>query len=171
MKERISLLLVVVGLLVILLFSSIFSFGPPEPKEFVKNMTFSNHSDLFYNYEINKYPSSVEIRLPKPEKENITLGFVIDPWNLNFGIVPANGSYVKRSIELANVKGGATRISFNVFGDIIPLVSFSDNDFILNRGERVTIDVYLFTKNMKPGNYSGEIDVVARKPKYDFIPA
>lgn len=169
MKERVGLFLVIAGLVVILVFSSIFSFGPSEPRDFVKNMTLTNHSDLFYDYEIRKYPSSVEIRLPEPQKENVTLGFVIDPWNLNFGIIPTNGSYVKRNIELANVKGGATRISFNVFGNIIPLVSFSDNDFILNRGERVTIDVYLFTKNVAPGNYSGEIDVVARKPKYDFI--
>ena len=131
MKERTGLFLIIVSIVIVLIFSSFFSFGPPEPTAFVKNMTFTNHSDIFYDYEINKYPSSVEIRLLEPEKENVTLGFVIDPWNLNFGIIPANGSYVKRNIELANVKGGATRISFNVFGNILPLVSFSDNGFIL----------------------------------------
>jgi len=142
----------------------------PEPQDFVKERTFTNYSNLFFYYEITRYPSGVEVVSSTPIDENVTLGFVVDPWNLNFGIVPTNGSYVKRHIELTNLREIPTRINLKVYGNITPLVSFSENNFVLHENEKVTIDVYLFTNNTEIGNYLGEVDVIAKKPRYDFIP-
>ena len=168
MKEETKMLLLVSIITTFLLFYVFLPVGPPEPKEFVENRTFVEYSDLFFDYEITRYPSSVEIVPILAEEESVLIGFVVDPWNLNFGIVPTNGSSSRRSVEVTNLNEMPARISFNVFGNILPLVSFSNNSFILYKNEKMTIDVKLSTAN-EVGNYSGEIDVIARRPKYDFI--
>ncbi len=169
MKENTKFLFVL-AFIVLLLFLVFVPLGPLKPKDFVKNRTYVYHSDLLFNYEITRYPSAAEI-IPLPtDEENAKIGFVVDPWNLNFGIIPANGSQSTRNIELTNLNDDPSRISFNVFGNILGLVSFSNNDFVLNRGEKVTIEVYFSSEKAETGNYSGEIDVIARKPKYGFIP-
>ncbi len=153
----------------IIIFSFVFSNlqEPPEPKEFVKNKTIANYSTLFFSYKVIRYPTSIEI---KPIKENTTIGFAIDPRNLNFGIIPCNGSFVKRSIELFNPERKNVEIILKSYGNISPLVFFSKNNFILHPEERVNIDVFLFSNNTLPGNYSGEIDLIVKKLIYNFLP-
>lgn len=141
---------------------------PPEPKEFVKNKTFANYSTLFFNYEITRYPSSVEIKSIKLNETTI-IGFVTDPWNINFGIIPGNGTFVKRNIELTNLKDKDSKIILKTYGNITPLVSFSKNNFILHTKEKVSIDVFLFSNKTEIGNYSGEIDIIIQKPIYNFL--
>ena len=155
------------------LFSIIFLFfiinlqEPPEPKEFVKNKTFTNYSTLFFNYKIIRYPSSVEI---EPEEENETLlGFVTDSWNLNFGIIPGDGSFIKRNIEIANLEEVNIKIILKVYGNMSSLIFFRKNNFVLKPNERAVVDVFLFTNDTLQGNYSGEIDLIAQKPIYNFL--
>lgn len=167
MKERSKLFLIIV--LAFLFVVLIGIRGPLGPETFVENRTVDIWSNLLFDYEITRYPSSVDITTPVPEDENITVGFVVDPWNLKFGLVPGNGSYVKRNVVLTNLDERETRVSLNSYGNISELVHFSKNDFILQMGENVSVDVYLFTNNTDFGNYSGEIDVVAKKPIYSFI--
>lgn len=140
---------------------------PSEPKEFVTDKTILNYSNLFFNYKIIRYPTSVEI--VSPLKENVTIGFVTDPWNLNFGIVPGNGSYVKRFIGITNLKEKYNKIKLKTYGNIAPLVNFSKNDFVLNENESVAIEVNLYTDTAEFGNYSGEIDVIVKVSKYDLL--
>jgi len=164
MKTKTFLFILVTIIILLILPSKI----QIEPKEIVENMTFITNSDLFFDYEVTKYPTKVEITSTKFLEEGGLIGVVVDPWNLNFGIVPTGGSSVKRQIELFNTKEKAGKISFKVYGDISPLVSFSDNDFIIHENENLTVMIYLNTGNLI-GNYSGEIDVVAKKPKYKFL--
>ena len=140
---------------------------PLGPKNFAKNKTITNYSTLFYSYKIIRYPTSIEI---KPIKENATIGFATDPWNLNFGIIPANGSFVKRNIELFNSEKKDVKIILKSFGNISSLVFFSKNNFVLHPQEKVKIDVFLFSNDTLPGNYSGEIDLIIKKPIYNFLP-
>jgi hypothetical protein len=153
---------------VIILFIYLFIIAiqePAEPTEFVTNKTILNYSNLFFTYKIIKYPTNVEI--VSPLKGNVTLGFVTDPWNLNFGIVPGNGSYVKRFISVTNLKEKYNKIKLKTYGNITLLVNFSKNDFVLN--ESAAIEVNLYTDTAEFGNYSGEIDVIIKVPKYDLL--
>ncbi len=134
---------------------------------FVTNKTVVNYSTLLFNYEIARYPSSVEITII--DVNETVLGFVTDPWNLNFGMIPGNGSFVKRNIELANTDEKDIKIILKAYGNISSLVVFSKNNFILKPGEKVSIDIFLYSKNFEPGNYSGEIDVIAQKDIYNFL--
>jgi hypothetical protein len=144
--------------------------GPSEPKDYVSNKTYSNYSNILYSYDILRYPSSVEIIDLDLKKENVTLGFVTDSWNINFGVIPGNGTYVRRNIELTNRKDSPSKIELRAYGNISTHVSFSQNDFILNPGDKASIDIYLFSNSTNSGNYTGEIDVIAKKAIYNFFP-
>ena len=169
MKLKEKALMTVSFLIIVFLFIYSNSREPSEPKEFVKNKTFTNFSNVFFSYEITRYPSNVEI-MPIKQVNNTLIGLVTDPWNINFGIIPGNGTYVKRNIELTNLKERESKIVLKTYGNISPLVSFSKNDFIIKPNEKVSIDIFLFSNETEPGNYSGEIDVIAKKPIYNFLP-
>jgi hypothetical protein len=74
-----------------------------------------------------------------------------------------------RFINLANFKEKDAKISFKVYGNISPFVKFNKNDFILHPNENLTVEVSFHAEGVKIGNYSGEIDVVVQRPKYDFL--
>ena len=136
---KLSKLFLVVSIIVVLLLFINNNLQEPEPpKEFVTNKTIETYSNMFFSYEIIRYPSSVEIVNPN---ENVTLGFVVDPWNLNFGIVPGNGSYVKRSIDIANLENKNKKVFFKVYGNIMTLIEFSKDDLILKPNEKISINV------------------------------
>lgn len=161
---------VVVIILVVLFFLLIFSMSSqPHPKEFATNRTFETRSDLFFNYEITRYPSSAEVSEVQPTNERIVLGVVIDPWNLKFGIIPAGNNFGTRFVVLTNREEKDAKISFKVYGNISPFVNFSKNDFMLHPEENVSIGTHFYATSAGVGNYSGEIDVIIQKPKYDFL--
>jgi hypothetical protein len=162
--EIISVLIVAV-----VAFMFIFSKEPAAPEDFVNNRTVENYSTFFYNYEILKYPSRVEIMPIESISENVVLGFDTDPWNINFGIIPGNGSYATRTIEISNKEEKDNEITLRVYGNISPLVVFSRDKFILKPGEKSSIEIFLYSRDSEPGNYSGEIDVLSKKPIYNFL--
>ena len=164
---RIGIVLVVIIAVVAFLF--IFSKEPPAPEIFVENRTVENYSTFFYKYEILRYPTNVEIMPIENVNENVVLGFVTDPWNINFGIIPGNGSYATRTIEISNKEEVVNEITLKVYGNISPLVVFSKNEFALNPGEKSSIEIFLYKKDSQPGNYSGEIDILSKKPIYNFL--
>jgi hypothetical protein len=168
MKVREKILLIISIIFIIFLFIFINFQEPPEPKDFVKNKTNVNYSTLLFNYEIVRYPSSVEIK-PLEDVNETVLGFVVDPWNINFGIVPSNGSFIKRNIELTNLEEKNIKVILKAYGNISPLIVFSRNNIVLKPKEKVSIDIFSHSKNFEPGNYSGEIDVIAQKGIYNFL--
>jgi len=168
MKIEGKTVLITFLIVIIFLFVLINLQEPPEPKEFVKNKTAFNYSTLFFSYNILRYPSHVEIIPLENENEIALIGFVTDPWNINFGIIFGNGTFAKRNIELANLEEENIKIILKAYGNISPLIAFSKNNFILKPKEKVSIDIVLHNKNFEYGNYSGEIDVIARKGIYNF---
>jgi len=140
---------------------------PTEPKEFVNEKEVLNYSNLLFNYKIIRYPTSVEIT--PFSGGNINLGVVGDLWNLKFGIIPGNNSYVKRYVGITNLEEKYNKVTLKAYGNISPLVNFSRNNFVLNENETSAIEVNLYTDDKEVGNYTGEIDVIIKVPKYDFV--
>lgn len=167
MKIKKNYFLVLITFFIALAF--IFYVKTTSPKQFVSNQTFVKYSDLFFSYEITKYPSSVEIVSPQFKEKKLTIGLVTDPWNLNFGIIPI-GSYGTRHLNISNSEKNKVIVNFNVYGNIKHLISFSKNNFVLNPNESIYIDVFLnTTSSTKVGNYTGEIDVIIKKPNFDSL--
>jgi hypothetical protein len=164
-SSKVNLILfgAVIALVAIMVWQSI-----PVEREPALNRTFERTSDLFFDYEITRYPSNVEIT--STEGQNITIGIVTDLWNLNFGIIPNGGSYGTRHVSVSNMDDKAVKVSLNAFGSIEPLISFGGNDVMLKPGDSASFNIYLNTTNSTiPGNYTGEIDINVEKPKFNFL--
>jgi len=141
----------------------------PEPSQFVSNETFVKNSNPFFTYEVTKYPSKVEIITPQYEEGRLQIGFVVDKWNLNFGIIPL-GNNEKRHLTIVNSEKNKVRVNLKVYGDINPLISFNENNFILSPNNSTYIDILLnTTEKTKPGNYTGEIDIIVKKSNLNFL--
>jgi hypothetical protein len=154
-------------LIIVLIFFFMASIGPFEPRDFVKEREVLNSSSMLFSYNIIRYPTSAEVL--EYNGENISMGFVTDPWNIKFGSVIGNGTTVKRYISIRNVVSGYSRVTIKAYGNISPMVSFSRSNFVLTGNESLAIEVLFDTQNASYGNYSGEIDVVSKTPKYDLL--
>ena len=160
---------IVILVFLVVAFLFIYSKEPPAPEVFVDNMSVENYSTFFYNYEILRYPSSVEIMSLDKINESVILGFVTDSWNIKFGIIPGNGSYVTRTIDVSNKEEIKNEVILKSYGNISPLIVFGKNNFVLNPGEKASIEIFLYSGDAEPGNYTGEIDVLSKKPIYNFL--
>lgn len=147
----------------------IFASQPPSsPRTLAKNQTLDSYENALFKYEINRYPANAEVS--NVSRENLSIGFSIDPWNLNFGIVPTDGSYGRRFITLKNSEADDVIIQLRSNGDIVPFVEFNRNDFVLKKGDSAPIEIVFRTKKDTPvGKYDGEIDVIIRQPKYGIL--
>ena len=161
--------IVVVAIVLIIFFFLIETVGPSEPKDLVNDTVILNYSNLLFNYKVIRYPTSAEI-VPFSEK-NINIGFVGDPWDLKFGTVPGNGSYITRYVSIKNSNESYNKIELKPYGNISTLVNFSNNNFVLNPNESVAVEVKFNTDSAAYGNYTGEIDIVIKVPKYGFLKA
>ena len=158
--------IIIFAIIAIAIFLFLVTRGPSDPKELVKEKNITDYSNAFFYYKVIRYPTNVEIIQPQ---ENVNLGIVTDPWNLNFGSLPGNGSYVKRYVSVTNVNEKYNRITLKSYGNISTLLNFSKNDFTINENESTAVEVTMNTKSAEIGNYSGEIDAIIKVPKYDFL--
>lgn len=138
----------------------------PDPTIFTEKKETETYSDLFFIYSVTRYPASVEA-VHFSGAGTPTIGINLDTSELNFGVVFAEGSSVRRNINLTSKDEKSSKVKLKAYGNIKPLISFSDNDFVF--GGKRGIDVTLRTDGVAPGNYSGEIDVIVQRSKYDFL--
>lgn len=156
-----SFLIVVLILLILALIRLTFNTG------LITGFFIERVEKLFYVFELEKnYDTKVSII----EQQNISelfLGMTAD--NLEFGVMP-QGSVSSRFLNMTNDDEMDYKILFIVTGNITPMVKFNKNDFVLHKDENTTITVFLdssFASN--PGNYTGEISIVSKKPRFSFL--
>ncbi len=161
-------LLIVVIVLVIFLFGLLFYKRPATKTGFVTNMTVERSENPLFFYEIIKYPSNVEI-IPIEPGTSHRVGIVGDPWNVNFGVLQP-GINGKRFLNVANYKEQTYHVKIVSYGNISSMISFSEDDFILYKGDEKKITVFLNTSlSTRPGNYTGEIDIISESTKIPFL--
>lgn len=142
----------------------------PGRRDFAQSMTVEQSEDLFFIYQTTRYPSRVEVTQPPQENEHILIGLSIDPFDLNFGLLQPGGGAGRRTIEALNLQDDDVKIILESYGNISSMVTFDKNNLILKEGEYSEITAILRTTDETlPGNYTGEIDVIVKKPKYKFI--
>ena len=163
MKKSLIVLIFVVLFLLGLLFYN----RPVTKTGFVTNMTVDRSENPLFFYETIKYPNNVEI-IPK-ESTSARVGIVGDPWNLNFGIFQP-GINGKRFLNLANYKEQPYHVKLISYGNISPMISFSENNFILYKGDEKKITVFLNSSlSTESGNYTGEIDIISESTNIPFL--
>ena len=168
-NHKLIFAIILVAAFLFIMSGSIYAFLFPEyrPQTFVKNQTLDTDENSLFTYEINRYPTSVQIS--NVTEKNITIGFALDPGSINFGIVPTGGNSGKRFITLQNIADNPSKIMLYAYGNISEMVVFNDNNFLLSKESPKSIEIILQTENgTKLGNYSGEIDIIVKKPKNSF---
>ena len=147
---------------------NIFFMPSLKSSEAVLNHTVIYDDNLFFTYEINKYPSYVEIS--NISDRNLSIGFSLESSSLNFGVVPTGGNMGKRFLTLTNMQNDTAKMLFRTYGNISDMIKFNDNDFYLEIDVVKPIEIILETNENTPvGYYSGEINLVVKRAKYDFI--
>ena len=169
-RVKLKIILLMISIITIIFLLNLVISYNSGPMEFVTNRTFENSTDLFFYYGITKYPTNVEITEPEPQESNLLIGISVDLWDLSFGIIPSGGNFGKRSLILTNTQNRDAKVNLKIYGNISPMVNFSKNNFILHTNETVTIDVFCRTIDTTlEGNYTGEIDIIVKYPKYEFL--
>ena len=106
-----------------------------------------------------KYPISVSVI---PSNATQTLGISVDYGKLEYGILP-KGSSATKYINLTN-HDEPVKITMLVTGTIKDMIKIEKNDFILHTYEKIPVKL----NASKTGNFSGELEIRATKPKTWF---
>ena len=74
------------------------------------------------------------------------------------------GAQSMRHLNLTNEYDYPVSVSIKIDGDIAPFISVSDNNFILQPGEKKHLTYYATTQQDTPdGNYTGETKAIIRR--------
>lgn len=115
---------------------------------------------LYYNFnvlvEVKKLPLSVEV------VDKAIVGINLNTDGLYFDKI-SSGNVGKRAITLQNNYNKDVYVSIKVDGNISPMITVSDNDFILKSNETKSVIFYCNVGNYSLGKYNGITTVVFKK--------
>lgn len=117
-------------------------------------------SNLLFDYETFSYTAKVKVL---EKSENVQIGVSGDPWLLDFGQIYVGMGSRKYINVTANDR---YKVMLKASGNISSFVRFEKNNFIVEKGN-VAIPIYIEPK--KPGFYDGEVKIVFKKVKYNFL--
>ena len=132
-----------------------------EPENLVEKMTENTNEGIFLFERITRYP--IRVYIPA-FSNNITIGIAGQQEELDFGILPRH-TIGRKLILVQNEDKIPAKVHLRVYGNITELVNFEKNDFVLEVNESITISVDAHMT----GNYSGEVQIIMRKPKNEFL--
>jgi hypothetical protein len=137
------------------------------PDDFVDNQSVDHSSGSFLIDDVVRYPAKANVTALNLSDRNIKVGVAAQTYELNFGNVPQNIT-VRKFINLGNGEKGPVRICVKARGNIGPHVYFNPGDnIILSGGEQKDLEVAF--NSTRTDLYSGEIDLIVRKPKYGAL--
>ena len=155
--KRVLLGIFLVFSLVLFLFLFRFRISPAQNLTQVK---FEKKSDLFYEYEIFRYPVRAKVL-----KGVFNVGVSVDTNILDFGELPL-GSKGKKTIWLNNSEEKEVKVEIIIFGEIKPFLKVEEESFVLTANEKKPIIVEF--NALKEGNFTGELDILIKKPRSLF---
>lgn len=120
--------------------------------------------DYYYSYSIKETKiTKMDITIPETSK---MIGVNPDGDALHFGLVPRS-STSQRNFTLYHNYSYALKVDIKSTGNITQFIVVSDNNFILKPNINKSIKVKAIpslVENPIPGNYSGNLTVIFRKP-------
>ncbi|HEX54506.1 MAG: hypothetical protein DRO90_03165 [Candidatus Altiarchaeales archaeon] len=138
----------------------------PKPEGIIKKPTDMRADTPLFKVYIVRYPTTGNITELNLENRTLRVGISTDRDELNFGVIPQNLS-VRKFLNLKNKRDSRARVCIRAYGTISDFIKIKDSDFVMERGESREIEL-VFTGD-SVGNYSGEIDVITKKPKYQLL--
>jgi hypothetical protein len=125
--------------------------------------------NIFFEKNIIRVPAKGVIILPIIDNNGtITAGVSVDSDKLDFGRIQSNLSGITKSLDIAYpFRTGSVKICVIAQGDIKQFLETPNREFIMSSGEKKEVQIR-FSGSMI-GNFTGEVDVLAKKPKYGFL--
>lgn len=138
----------------------------PEPKTFVTEQVVTRDDNMFFKRIIVRYPTRGNVTTFNISEKKISVGIAPERDELNFGRVP-EGVTIRKFINIQNNEDCTVKTFIRVYGDIRPLIKIRDEEIILEKnGQR---EVQIAFNATWVGAYTGEIDVIVKKPRYDML--
>ncbi|MEA3255769.1 MAG: hypothetical protein U9Q22_08055 [Candidatus Altiarchaeota archaeon] len=138
----------------------------PEPEEIIKETGFFHTESTLFLRDIVRYPLRANVTPLRIADNKIKVGVSIETDELNFGVVSENLT-VRKFINLKNNDKVPVKMCIPSYGNIKPYILLSKNNFILKEGQALEVEIAF--NATKVGIYSGELDVIAIKPKHPFL--
>lgn len=142
----------------------------PLPAGEAKKIVAEHSENIFFEKNIIRIPAQGAIIPPRVENNNgtITAGVSVDSDRLNFGRIQSNLSGITRLMNITYpFRTGSVKICVMVQGDIKQFLETPDREFIMSSGEKKEVQIRFSGSAI--GNFTGEVDVLAKKPKYGFF--
>lgn len=151
---------------IVLTLGAIYTEGYNLPENFVNEESVDHSPGFFMINDIIRYPAKANVT-PLDISKNITVGVAAQTSELNFGNVPQNIT-IRKFISLRNNEKTPVRICVLGRGDIAPHIQLTQGDDFVIQGNRAR-DMEMTFNSTDIGSYSGEVDIIVRKPRYGLI--
>jgi len=155
-------ILTLVGAFILFLFLPI----NEPPNTFVENRTVSHKDSIFFKQDTVRYPAKAIVKNLTFVDNKVKIGIASQTYELNFGEIPIE-VVVRKTILLKNNEMRPVKVKFAIFGNITPYIELDENYIILEPLESREIEVKLNATTI--GEFNGELDVIVKSPKYDFL--
>lgn len=139
---------------------------PPAPSELVKSRNIEESESYLFYTKLDRIPMRGNITPFIMVNKTLPIGIAAQTDEFNWGRVP-EGVEVVKFLEIGNRRGRDGKVNIMVYGDIRPYIKVGSEEFIIKNGTKEEIQIS-FEGNAS-GSYSGEVDVLVRIPKYDFV--
>jgi hypothetical protein len=140
----------------------------PLPAGEAKKIVDERSDNLFFEKYIRRIPAQGSIVPPVIDNNGtITAGVSVDRDKLNFGRIQSNLSGITKVLEIQYPFNVSSKICVMVQGDIKQFLETPNREFVMSSGEKREVQIRFSGSDI--GNFTGEVDVLAKKPKYGFL--
>jgi len=128
-----------------------------------KNNNYPFGYNIFFDEYIIKYP--INVTIIKVMNQSFKVGISSDTDKLNFGKLPLYFSE-RKNIKINNPTTKPIEIKLKSYGNITEFIHYPDKLIVNSKTSKL---VTIMLNATKLGYYDGELDVIVRSPRYNFL--
>lgn len=159
----------IILVMVIAVIGSVLLDSTPLPSGEAEKIVAERSENIFFEKHIIRVPAKGAI-IPRIVDNNgtITAGVSVDSDRLDFGRIQSNLSGITRLVNITYpFNTGSVKICVMSQGDIQKFLETPNREFVMSSGEKREVAIRFSGSAI--GNFTGEVDVLAKKPKYGFF--
>jgi hypothetical protein len=159
----------IILVMIVIVIGAVLSDSTPLPVGEAKKIVAERSENMLFEKNIVRIPAVGTIIPPAVDNNGtITAGVSVDSDRLNFGRIQSNLSGITRLMNITYpFRTGSVKICVIAQGGIQPFLETPDREFVMSSGEKKEVQVRFSGGAI--GNFTGEVDVLAKKPKYGFL--
>jgi hypothetical protein len=156
---------VVCGLLATAVLAVLYADQTPAPQTYAGAIVRENRPGIFFDTIVDRFPAKSEVSPPRVTNQTLNMGLSTDTDKLDFGVVSQNQT-VRKFLNFGS-QYPALKACVVSYGSISPFITVERPSFYISEGE--TGEAMLEFSAPKLGNFTGEVDMITKRPKYDIL--